>query len=115
MNGKGVPLAGTPMRGGRTRVLAAGRIDARRIAVDAGATTDLQTMAGRATTIFIARGAGRAIVCDEEEARAETPPAIEVQAGDVLLVPPHAHFGFVSGNEPLEVVQHSVDLDVLTA
>lgn len=115
MGGERVPVADLPMQGARMRVLAAGRIDARRIAVDAGATTGLQTMAARATTIFIARGAGRAVVCDEEEARGQTPPAIEVEAGDVLLVSPHAYFGFVAGNQPLEVVQHSVDLDVLTA
>jgi mannose-6-phosphate isomerase-like protein (cupin superfamily) len=93
----------TPFGGGDTFVASFSRFDP-------GASSGMTSDAGRATSIHIASGSGQLILGDADEVRRQTPPALAARAGDLFLVPPGAHYGFVNdGAAPLVVAEHRID------
>lgn len=65
---------------------------------------------GRATSLHIASGSGQLILGTSDEIRKTTPPTLPAHAGDLFLVAPGAHYGFVNdGAQPLVVAEHSIE------
>jgi hypothetical protein len=75
-----------------------------------GASSELTSDAGRATSVHIAAGSGQLILGTADEVRRTTPPALAARAGDLFLIAPGAHYGFVNdGPMPLVVAEHSIE------
>ncbi len=67
----------------------------------------------RATSLHIASGSGQLLLGVADEVRRATPPALAASAGDLFLVAPGAHYGFVNdGAAPLVVAEHRIDPSV---
>jgi len=78
--------------------------------LDSGASSDITSEPGRATSIHIASGSGQLILGTADEVRRATPPALAAHAGDLFLVAPGAHYRFVNdGARPLVVAEHSIE------
>ena len=93
----------TPFGGGDKFVASLSRFDS-------GASSDIISDARRATSIHIASGSGRLILGAADEVRGQTPPSLPARAGDLFLVAPGAHYGFVNDSAtPLVVAEHSID------
>ncbi len=79
-------------------------------------TSELQVDPRCPVTIYISAGAGRVILGERKEVSRLTPPTITVSAGDLLMVPPGSHYGFVNdGPHPLELSEHKVPPQVALA
>jgi len=78
--------------------------------LDSGASSEVRSTAGRATAVHLVSGSGQVIMGTSDEIRRTTPPALAGQAGDLFLVAPGAHYGFVNdGAQPLVVAEHSIE------
>jgi hypothetical protein len=96
--------------GRRTSFGGGGRFVASSTRIDAGASTKVEADAGRATSIHVAAGAGQLILGTADEVRRATPPSLAARAGDLFLVAPGAHYGFVNdGAAPFVVAEHSIE------
>ena len=95
--------------GRRTSFGGSGRFVASSTRIDAGASSEVRADARRATSIHVAAGAGQLIVGTADEVRRATPPSLAARAGDLFLIAPGAHYGFVSGAAPLVVAEHSIE------
>jgi uncharacterized RmlC-like cupin family protein len=96
--------------GYRTSFGGGDRFVASSLTLDSGASSDIASAAGRATSIHIASGSGQLILGTSNEIRGATPPALVARAGDLFLVAPGAHYGFVNdGTAPLVVAEHSIE------
>lgn len=77
---------------------------------DSGASGGITSDARRATSLHVASGSGQLILGTADEVRRATPPALFARAGDLFLVAPGAHYGFVNdGATPLVVAEHSIE------
>jgi mannose-6-phosphate isomerase-like protein (cupin superfamily) len=77
---------------------------------DPGASSGVTSDAERATSIHIASGSGQLILGAADEVRRQAPPTLAARAGDLFLVPPGAHYGFVNdGAASLVVAEHRID------
>ncbi len=78
--------------------------------LDPGLSTDVISDAGRATSVHVASGSGKLILGTAEEVRRASPPSLAARAGDLFLVAPGAHYGFLNdGQVPLVVAEHSIE------
>src|SRR5215467_1525261 len=93
----------TSFGGGDRFVASSSRLDPR-------ASSAVISTAERATSIHVASGSGQLILGTADEVRRTTPPAVAARAGDLFLVAPGAHYGFVNdGAAPLVVAEHSIE------
>jgi hypothetical protein len=77
--------------------------------LESGASSEIMSAAGLATSVHIASGAGQLILGTPDEIRKTTPPALAAHAGDLFLVAPGACYGFINdGRRPLVVAEHSI-------
>jgi mannose-6-phosphate isomerase-like protein (cupin superfamily) len=106
-----VRVAEEAMTGGRRTSFGGGdRFVASWSTLDSGASGDISSASGRATSIHIASGSGQLILGTSNEIRRTTPPALVARAGDLFLVAPGAHYGFVNdGSAPLVVAEHAIE------
>jgi len=96
--------------GRRTSFGGGGKFVATSSSFDAGASSEITSDQGRATSVHIASGAGRLILGVADEVRRTTPPSLAARAGDLFLIAPGAHYGFVNdGAAPLVVAEHRID------
>lgn len=101
------------IEGGQVTPLSRTAVNASRYKIEAGKASELFLDTERAASLYVAGGAGRIIIADEEEARRATPPALNVSAGDVLMIPSGINYGFVSeGAEPLVISEQRISFDV---
>jgi len=78
--------------------------------LEAGASSTISSAVERATSLHIASGSGHLILGTSDEIRKTTPPTLPAHAGDLFLVAPGAHYGFVNdGAQPLVVAEHSIE------
>lgn len=99
--------------GGHLTRLAHTSLIASRYIIEARQASDLFVDEARASSIYIAEGAGRVIIADEAEARRTTPPSIKVAAGDVLMIPAGLHYGFVNeAARHLKLSEQRISFDV---
>jgi hypothetical protein len=80
-----------PPRGEETVQLSNGTINATRYT----SSTPAMNTAGDAASLFVLSGTGVCVVCDDDELHRAEPPALRVQAGDLLLLPPHTNYRLV--------------------
>jgi mannose-6-phosphate isomerase-like protein (cupin superfamily) len=105
------PIGPVRIAGGAVSTLADTFVLARRYAIDAGGTTDVQHDDERAAILHVTAGRGRVIVADREEAEFAIPPSLPAGKADVLLVPPGTRYGFVNeADEPFEISEHRIPL-----
>jgi mannose-6-phosphate isomerase-like protein (cupin superfamily) len=107
-------LGSHPIRGGRKTTLGDDpRFSASLISVDAGGVTDVVSSPDRAISIHVASGRGRLLLGTAEEMKAASPPSIAALAGDLFLIPPHAHYAFANdGSVPVVIAEHRIAPDV---
>ncbi len=102
--------------GGTTTPLARNAMHATRYMIEPRRASDLFVDEERASSIYIAEGSGRIVVADSSEAASMTPPTISVVSGNLLLIPPGIHYGFVNEvSEPLKLSEHKIALSVAFA
>jgi oxalate decarboxylase/phosphoglucose isomerase-like protein (cupin superfamily) len=78
-----------------------------------GAASDIGADADRATCLHVATGSGRLVLGDASEVRRMSPPTLAAQAGDLFLIAPGAHYGFVNdGETPLTIAEHRIQASV---
>ncbi|MBV9211985.1 MAG: hypothetical protein JOZ52_15185, partial [Acidobacteria bacterium] len=101
------------IQGGRLTRLAETALCASRYVIEAKQASQLFVDKERASSIYVAEGAGRVIIADETEAARTTPPSIAVAAGDVLMIPSGLHYGFVNEEAaPLKLSEQRISFDV---
>jgi mannose-6-phosphate isomerase-like protein (cupin superfamily) len=107
-------LPAQTVTGGRRTSFGGGdKFVAASLRLDSGASSDIRSEAGRATSIHIASGSGQLILGTADEIRRTMPPALAARAGDLFLVAPGAHYRFVNDAErPLVVAEHSIEPSV---
>ena len=97
------------VKGGVRTVFGEGAVVASSFRFDAGAVSDLRMDPGRATSLHVARGAGRLVLGDAAEVRRPSPPTLPAGPGDIFFVAPGAYYGFVNeGPTPLTVAEHRI-------
>jgi hypothetical protein len=107
-------IAPETVTGGRRTSFGGGdRFVASSLRFDAGSSSDMISDARCAASLHIASGSGQLILGVADEVRRATPPALAASAGDLFLVAPGAHYGFVNdGAAPLVVAEHRIDPSV---
>jgi hypothetical protein len=101
--------AETVTGGRRTSFGGGDRFVASCLTLDPGASGEITSAAGRATSVHIASGSGQLILGTSDEIRKTTPPALAARAGDLFLIAPGACYGFINdGVQPLVVAEHSI-------
>src|SRR5207244_10231579 len=81
--------------------------------IETGKSSAIRMDAERAACLHIVEGAGQLVLGDAAEVRGASPPTIAAEKGDLFLVPPGAHYGFVSdGRDPLVVAEHRIPISV---
>ena len=99
--------------GGSRTTFGDDRVTAAFTRIDAGQSGAIGTDAGRAACLHIVEGAGQVILGDAAEVRRASPPALKAEKGELLLIPPGAHYGFVNdGREPFVVAEHRIPISV---
>jgi len=102
-------LSPQPVRGGSRTLLGTGPVVASLHRYDAGAAGDVLTDGERATCLHVVEGAGQLVLGEAAEVRRTSPPAIAAGAGDLFLVVPGGHYGFVNdGSAPLVVAEQRI-------
>lgn len=105
-----VAISAEAVAGGRRTGFGGDRFAASCSTVDSGASSEITSAAGRATSLHVASGSGQLILGTPDEIRKTTPPTLPARAGDLFLVAPGAHYGFVNdGAQPLVVAEHSIE------
>jgi hypothetical protein len=80
---------------------------------DKGAASGIMTDAQRAICLHVATGSGRLVLGDASEVHRVSPPTLVAHAGDLFLVAPGSHYGFVNdGDTPLTVAEHRIQASV---
>jgi hypothetical protein len=106
-------IAPVEIRGGRMVKLARTAVKATRYVIERAKASDMFYDPARAASIHVTAGRGQVILGELEEVRRLSPPAIEVAAGDLLMIPAGAHYGFVSeGGDELTLSEHKIPFDV---
>ena len=101
------------IRGGHVTELARTSLIASRYVIEPRQSSDHFIGVEHAASLYIAEGAGRVIIADEEELHRMTPPSISVSAGDALLVPAGIYHGFVNeGDAPLKLSVQRISFNV---
>jgi hypothetical protein len=96
--------------GRRTSFGGGGKFVATSSSFHAGASSEISSDPGRATSVHVASGSGRLILGTSDEVRRTTPPSLAAHAGDLFLIAPGARYGFVNdGNGSLVVAEHRID------
>lgn len=99
-----------PIQGGRKTTLGDDdRFSASVIRVAPGGRTEVVSSPDRAISVHVANGAGQLLLGAADEIRAASLPGLPARAGDLFLVPPHAHYAFLNdGADPLVVAEHRI-------
>ena len=101
------------IKGGWMTPLARTAIIASRYAIEPGQESALLTDEQNATSLYVAGGVGRVIIADRDEAVRMTPPSVPVTAGNVLMIPAGAHYGFVNeGSGLLTLSEQRIPFDI---
>jgi hypothetical protein len=104
-----IPLVPQPITGGSRTLLGEGPLIASSYRYDARDAGDIATDADRATCLHIVAGTGQLLLGEAREMRRVSPPSIAAGAGDIFLVAPGAHYGFVNdGDTPLVVSEQRI-------
>ncbi len=102
-------LSPQPVRGGSRTLFGEGPLVASLREYDTGAVSDVVTDRERATCLHIVEGAGQLVLGEAREVRRVSPPTIAAGAGDLLLIAPGAHYGFINdGDTPLLVSEQRI-------
>ena len=98
-----------PIQGGRKATLGDDdRFSASLIEVDAGGQTEIVSSPDRAISVHVTSGTGQLLLGTADEMHASR-PAIAARAGDLFLIPPHAHYAFANdGAGRLIVAEHRI-------
>jgi hypothetical protein len=97
------------MPGGRRTPFIAGAFAAERWMVEPGRATETGPDDGQALSAYVMAGHGALILGTRDEVSRSSPPTLGVGRGDLLLVLPGAHYGFVNeGGDPLTISMHRV-------
>ena len=81
--------------------------------IEAGKGSAMGTDPDRAACLHIVGGTGQLVLGEAAEVRGASPPVVAAETGDLFLVPPGAHYGFVNeGREPFVVAEHRIPLSV---
>ncbi len=106
-------LASVKVTGGHRTMFGHGAFVASSHRFDRGAASDIGADTERATSLHVATGRGRLVLGDANEVRRMSPPTLAAQAGDLFLIAPGAHYGFVNdGDTPLTVAEHRIQPSV---
>jgi mannose-6-phosphate isomerase-like protein (cupin superfamily) len=104
-----VEEAPVPMPGGRRTPFIAGDFVAERWMIDPGRATAIRHDDGQAVSAYVMAGRGALILGTPDEVSRSSPPTLDVGPGDLILVLPGAHYGFVNeGGESLTISMHRV-------
>ena len=99
--------------GGTMTPLARTQIIASRYVIEPRQASALLIDDERASSIYVAEGAGRVIIADTDEASRTSPPSVSVVAGDLLMIPAGIHYGFVNeGSHPIKLSEQKISFDV---
>jgi quercetin dioxygenase-like cupin family protein len=101
------------IKGGYMIPLARTSITASRYVIEEGKSSDLLRDDKNAASIYVAAGAGRVVIADDDELRQTPPPSIRVSAGDVLMIPAGINYAFLNeGSQRLVLSEQRISLDV---
>jgi len=102
-------LSPQPVQGGSRTLLGQGPLAAALLQYEKGGVSDVVMDRDRATCLHIVEGTGRILLGDANEMRRVSPPSIAAHAGNLFLVAPGAHHGFVNDGEgPLVVSEQRI-------
>jgi hypothetical protein len=102
-------LSPRPVTGGSRTLFGEGPLIASSCQFDAREAGDIAADPDRATCVHIVEGAGQLLLGEAGEMRRLSPPSIAASAGNVFLVAPGAHYGFVNdGPGPLVVSEQRI-------
>ena len=98
-----------PVTGGQRTVFGDGAVTASSYRFDQGAASGISTDAERAVCVHVAGGTGRIVLGLASEVGRMSPPTLTARTGDLFLIAPGAHYGFVNeGATPLIVAEHRI-------
>ena len=81
--------------------------------IEAGKDSAIGTDPERAACLHIVEGSGQLILGDAAEVRRASPPTMPAEKGDLFLVPPGAHYGFVNDGRVSSIVaEHRIPVSV---
>ena len=81
--------------------------------IDAGKGSAIETDPDRAACLHIVEGSGQLVLGEAAEVRGASPPVVTAAKGDLFLVPPGAHYGFVNDERVAFVVaEHRIPISV---
>jgi quercetin dioxygenase-like cupin family protein len=97
------------VKGGAQTVFGDGIFSARSFRFDKGAVSDIWSDPDRAVSLHVVEGAGRLLLGDAQEMRRVSPSSLAAAGGDLFLIAPGAHYGFVNeGVTPLVIAEHRI-------
>jgi hypothetical protein len=89
--------------------LSSGLIDATRYSIPAGGSTAPRAEAQKAASMFVMAGRGEVEIFDEQEGPGRA-PAIPIEAGDLLLIPPIVRSAYrAASSGPLVLSEQKID------
>jgi len=104
------PIVPEQIAGGTRTTFGQGAVMAAASCFAPGTAGEIAMDPKRAVALHVVEGVGTLVLGDAEEVRRQPPPAIDVSAGDLLLVPPGAYFGLVSDRaHALTVAEHRIE------
>jgi len=104
------PIESERIVGGWRTTFGEDRMIASAASFEPGAASAVTVDPIRAASVHVVEGKGRVLLGDAEERQRGALPAIEVSGGDLLLIPPGAHYGFVNdGPDVLKVAEHRIE------
>ena len=81
--------------------------------IEAGTISAIGADAERAACLHIVGGSGQLVLGDAAEVGRPSPPTVRAEKGDLFLIPPGAHYGFVNdGRAPFVVAEHRIPISV---
>ncbi len=101
------------INGGHMIPLARTAITASRYVIEEGKFSDVLRDDTDAASLYVAAGAGRVVIADDDELRQTPPPSIQVSASDVLMIPARINYVFVNeSSEQLVISEQRISLEV---
>ena len=100
-----------PIAGGHQTTLGNDeRFDATLLRFDPESRSAMMSQPDRAIALHVAAGSGQLLLGTAAEMSRPSPPSLDARAGDMFLVAPGAHYGFVNDSAaPLLVAEHRIE------